>query len=235
MKNIRLTGFNKVTEDSVEEVYRYNCFKWLFENSDEVFVDGKLISENTKLSYLTSSFNIKPMPKKIEPSQIKEGVEIGEKDFVELEIKRVERILLKIENDNNNFILYKKGEIYLEFLRQQSVQNVEDKPQQQQVKYTANEKALVYLFDLDTLGKQVPYNRTEGSLDAKELKRIGKEKGFDKPDTFYRGVKAVLKFDRNKEQDLQNISKDWLSVVKNLSNNWEQTKKYLIDKELLKE
>lgn len=130
MKKIRLTGFNNVTVDNVEQAFRKNCFTWLFENSDKVFVDGKLISENTKLSYLTSSFNIKPMPKKIETSDTKEGVEIGEKDFVELEIKRVERILLKIENDNNNFILYKKGEIYLEFLRQQSVQNLEDKPQQ---------------------------------------------------------------------------------------------------------
>ena len=114
-------------------------------------------------------------------------------------------------------------------------QVVKEIPQQQRVKYTAKETALAYLFDLDTKGIKVPTNRTEGGLNAGELKIIRKEKGFEKPDTFYRGVREVLKFDRNKEHELQNISKDWLNAVRNLSNNWEQTKKYLIDKELIRE
>ena len=107
--------------------------------------------------------------------------------------------------------------------------------QVKKIKYTANEKALAYLFDLDTNGEQVPKNRVEGCYDAKEIKKIGLNKGFDKPDTFYRGVIKVLSYDRNKKENLQHISADWINAVKDLSTNWEETKRYLISKELFGE
>lgn len=97
-----------------------------------------------------------------------------------------------------------------------------------EVKFIAKEYALAYIFDLYANGQQVPTNRVEGGLNAKELNRIGKEeKGFNKPDTFYRAVKDVLKLDLNKKAELQGISKDWIDAVKNLSTNWGKTKEYL--------
>jgi hypothetical protein len=108
---------------------------------------------------------------------------------------------------------------------------------QKPVKYTANEYALAYIFDLFAKGQQVPTNRVEGSLNAKEIKEDSSIfSNYDKaPDTFYRAVKYVLNFDLNKPTDLQNISKDWLNAVSNLSNNWERTKQYLQNKKLIGE
>lgn len=108
---------------------------------------------------------------------------------------------------------------------------------QKPIKYGANEYALTYIFDLYAIGQQVPINRIEGSFDAKKIKQdASKFPMYDKaPDTFYRAVKSVLKYDLNKPTDLQNISKDWLNAVRNLSTNWVITEQYLKDKNLIGE
>lgn len=108
---------------------------------------------------------------------------------------------------------------------------------QKPIKYGANEYALTYIFDLYGIGQQVPINRIEGSFDAKKIKQdASKFPYYDKePDTFYRAVKSVLKYDLNNPTDLQNISKDWLNAVSNLSTNWVTTEQYLKDKELIGE
>ena len=108
---------------------------------------------------------------------------------------------------------------------------------QKPIKYGANEYALTYIFDLYAIGQQVPINRVEGSFDAKKIKQdASKFPMYDKaPDTFYRAVKSVLEYDLNKPTDLQNISKDWLNAVRNLSTNWVITEQYLKDKNLIGE
>ncbi len=108
---------------------------------------------------------------------------------------------------------------------------------QKPIKYGANEYALTYIFDLYAIGQQVPINRIEGSFDAKKIKQdASKFPMYDKaPDTFYRAVKSVLEYDLNKPTDLQNISKDWLNAVRNLSTNWVITEQYLKDKNLIGE
>ncbi len=108
---------------------------------------------------------------------------------------------------------------------------------QKPIKYGANEYALTYIFDLYATGQQVPINRIEGSFDAKKIKEdASKFPNYDKaPDTFYRAVKNVLTYDLNKLTDLQNISKDWLNAVRNLSANWVTTEQYLKDKKLIEE
>lgn len=108
---------------------------------------------------------------------------------------------------------------------------------QKPIKYGANEYALTYIFDLYAIGQQVPINRIEGSFDAKKIKQdASKFPMYDKaPDTFYRAVKSVLEYDLNKPIDLQNISKDWLNAVRNLSTNWVITEQYLKDKNLIGE
>jgi len=109
--------------------------------------------------------------------------------------------------------------------------------EQKPIKYGAKEYALTYIFDLYATGKQVPINRIEGSLDVKKIKQdVSKFPMYDKaPDTFYRAVKSVLEYDLNKPTDLQNISKDWLNAVRNLSTNWAKTEQYLKDKKLIGE
>lgn len=109
--------------------------------------------------------------------------------------------------------------------------------EQKPIKYGAKEYALTYIFDLYATGKQVPINRIEGSFDAKKIKQdVSEFPMYDKaPDTFYRAVKSVLEYDLNKPTDLQNISKDWLNAVRNLSTNWVITERYLKDKNLIGE
>ncbi|MGI6290975.1 MAG: hypothetical protein ACOXZH_00885 [Bacteroidales bacterium] len=109
--------------------------------------------------------------------------------------------------------------------------------EQKPIKYGAKEYALTYIFDLYAIGQQVPINRIEGSFDAKKIKQdASKFPMYDKaPDTFYRAVKSVLEYDLNKPIDLQNISKDWLNAVRNLSTNWVITEQYLKDKNLIGE
>src|SRR5574344_2059789 len=108
---------------------------------------------------------------------------------------------------------------------------------QKPIKYGANESALTYIFDLYAIGQQVPINRIEGGFDAKKIYQdASKFPMYDKaPDTFYRAVKSVLEYDLNKPTDLQNISKDWLNAVRNLSTNWVITEQYLKDKNLIGE
>lgn len=100
-------------------------------------------------------------------------------------------------------------------------------------KFIANEKALAYIFDLYATGKQIPENHTEGGLSAKEIKKIGAEKGFDKPDTFYRAVRNVSKYDLSRKRDLNNISHGWLTAVETLSDHWDKTREYLIQQGLI--
>jgi hypothetical protein len=126
---------------------------------------------------------------------------------------------------------FKKTQPNIEPLPPQPI--VKQKP----IKYGANEYALTYIFDLYAIGQQVPINRIEGSSDAKKIKQdASKFPMYDKaPDTFYRAVKNVLQYDLNNPTDLQNISKDWLNAVRNLSTNWVITEQYLKDKNLIGE
>lgn len=126
---------------------------------------------------------------------------------------------------------FKKTQPNIEPLPPQPI--VKQKP----IKYGANEYALTYIFDLYAIGQQVPKNRIEGSFDAKKIKQdASKFPMYDKaPDTFYRAVKSVLEYDLNKPTDLQNISKDWLNAVRNLSTNWVITEQYLKNKNLIGE
>lgn len=126
---------------------------------------------------------------------------------------------------------FKRTQPNIEPLPPQSI--VKQKP----IKYSAKEYALTYIFDLYAIGQQVPINRIEGSFDAKKIKQdASKFPMYDKaPDTFYRAVKSVLEYDLNNPTDLQNISKDWLNAVRNLSTNWVITEQYLKDKNLIGE
>lgn len=101
--------------------------------------------------------------------------------------------------------------------------------------FIANEYALAYIFDLFASGKLIPVNRTDGGYNKKELIKQGFELyQFDEnKDTFYRAVKHVASFDLNNQQHLKNISQSWIEAVKFLSKDWNETEKYLKEKELI--
>lgn len=135
------------------------------------------------------------------------------------------------------YLQAKRESIYIDLINEIKALPPQPIVKQKPIKYGANEYALTYIFDLYAIGQQVPINRIEGSFDAKKIKQdASKFPMYDKaPDTFYRAVKSVLEYDLNKPTDLQNISKDWLNAVRNLSTNWVITEQYLKDKNLIGE
>ena len=78
--------------DNVEIYYKKKYNKWLFDYSDEVFIDGELIDKSQKLGITLSSFNIKPEPKKIEVSGYLDGSKLTEERFLNFEIIRVMKL-----------------------------------------------------------------------------------------------------------------------------------------------
>jgi len=144
------------------------------------------------------------------------GIDINKSPF-KTQFKRIKKECKK----SSNILLTKVN-------NKQAINN-EVKP----IKYKAKENALAYIFDLWANGNQIPLNRVEGGINAKELKRIGKEVyKFEKPDTFYRAVRNVLEYDLNNKDYLEQISLDWYNAVKQLSKNWEKTEQYLKEKKL---
>lgn len=103
--------------------------------------------------------------------------------------------------------------------------------------YKADEYALTYIFDLYASKKELPANRVDGGLDAKQIKEdSGRFPTFQKkPDTFYRAVLRVVTFNLSSEVFLRQISKDWYNAVRDLSSNWDITYQYLKEKNLTKD
>lgn len=158
-------------------------------------------------------------------------------------LERIKRNISKwslILNDLNEaqelqqFISKTMADIDLQIERYSKIPQAQPTSQSSQPKFIANEYALAYILDLYANGKQIPYNRIEGGFDAKELKQTGTKRGL-KGDTFYRAVMKVAKYDLNKKEHLEAISKDWLRAVKVLSKDWNTVLKYLEAKQLLKE
>ena len=77
-------------------------------------------------------------------------------------------------------------------------------------------------------------DKGDGGYDQQRIYKIGEAKGW-KGNTFMKAVRAVVKFDINKESELQKISKDWYDAVIELSENPELIKTYLQQKGLQKE
>ena len=184
--------------------------------------------------------------------------ETNKKRFSELTGKSIKEVFLKEQielytyanhrfnrfGDYANEMFNKYQPVFIEALEywKTEFENLKALPpqpivKQKPIKYGAKEYALTYIFDLYAIGQQVPINRIEGSFDAKKIKQdASKFPMYDKaPDTFYRAVKSVLEYDLSKPTDLQNISKDWLNAVRNLSTNWVITEQYLKDKNLIGE
>ncbi|MEJ5993469.1 hypothetical protein WG904_03485 [Pedobacter sp. Du54] len=101
-------------------------------------------------------------------------------------------------------------------------------------KYNANERALAYIFDLYANNERIPINIVEGSFDKKAILEVGKKKGFEAPDTFYRAVKQMSNL-TDKKEFIQSVSKRWIEAVEKLSIDWPKTKRYLITKGLIGE
>ncbi len=87
--NINLLGLKGT---NIEDYYKvqFNC--WKFDNSDEVKLDGEVLSKNEKIILRMSLRGKNKVSGIIEMSDIVDGNELTEHKFIELEINRVNNI-----------------------------------------------------------------------------------------------------------------------------------------------
>lgn len=231
-------GFNKINKEEFEilhlywhkingleeiENYQSNTF---FLNKEDYFTQNE---DSSEILFLKNELN-----------KLKE---LGQ------EIKKAEKVILSnfetylpgLELDDEMdfwFDCIKSNSRNIDFIKQkisiESQIQVNNTPTTKKQEYRANEFALVYIFDLYAKGKRIPINEIEGGL-AKKVIESNKPKNCTiKPNTFYKAVQGINRdFDVNKKRDLENISKRWKEVLKELSNDWETLKNYLTEKELM--
>ncbi len=143
---------------------------------------------------------------------------------------KVERLeVLKqnlIEFKKPSFHHIAKIDRFIKFCTEKNIQSTK--------KYTAKEVALSYILETYSKCERLPINRVDGGYDQKRIYKIGEAKGL-KGNTFMKAIRDVVKFDINKESELQKISKDWYDAAIELSENPELIKTYLQQKGLQKE
>jgi len=81
----RLLSLVGLTENA-QQFYKVKFNRWLFENSDNVWIDGELISKNEKIAIQAAFFNIKPEPKTMEVDGLSKGRPLSEKIFIKNEL-----------------------------------------------------------------------------------------------------------------------------------------------------
>ena len=131
-----------------------------------------------------------------------------------------------IEFEKPSFHHIAKIDRFIKFCTEKNIQSTK--------KYTAKEVALSYILETYSKSERLPINRVDGGYDQKRIYKIGEAKGL-KGNTFMKAVRDVVKYDINKESELQKISKDWYDAAIELSENPELIKTYLQQKGLQKE
>ena len=142
-------------------------------------------------------------------------------------IERLEFLKQKmIEFEKPSFHHIAKIDRFIKFCTEKNIQSTK--------KYTAKEVALSYILETYSKSERLPINRVDGGYDQKRIYKIGEAKGL-KGNTFMKAVRDVVKYDINKESELQKISKDWYDAAIELSENPELIKTYLQQRGLQKE
>ena len=97
--------------DNVEQFYRVKYNRWLFEHSDNVWIDGELISKGKKMAILMSTNGISPK-EFVKYDGLSKGVKLTEIEFIERELYFYKK-LNKAEYIKSD---HRKINIYISFL-----------------------------------------------------------------------------------------------------------------------
>ncbi|MCB0455463.1 MAG: hypothetical protein KDC62_08750 [Aequorivita sp.] len=114
MKDFILIGLKG---NDLQGYYNNRFNRWLFDNSDEVKMDGDILTDIEKKTIKLSGYNIKPQPKEIWVSKKTNGSDLTEELFLEIEINIIESLspstVTKMANkkDYLNFLKAKKEKI----------------------------------------------------------------------------------------------------------------------------
>lgn len=113
MKKTILLSLSGLTSSNVDEFYRVKFSRWLFENSDNVWVDGELIDEEEKQAFKFAFYNVRPKPKEIKTDRLWKGFELKESVFIKRELFKYKNIQPEKCNLSSNL----KLETYIHFLQ----------------------------------------------------------------------------------------------------------------------
>jgi len=104
-----MKGFSAMNKDNIDDIYSRRYIRYKFDNSDEVSIDGVLLSNDEKASIKQVGYNIRPTPKETIVSDLINGFEITEKHFIQSELILLNNVNYDLLNLKNRlqFTFYK--------------------------------------------------------------------------------------------------------------------------------
>ena len=115
---IRLMELSRLTDDNIDEIYKELYHKWLFFNSDEVYLDGKLLSKSEKRLMAVAGFKSIDGELKFSSTKKIKGLTLTEDVFINVHIQKYS--LLKKEIPDNETTLKKRTSMMLRYLRRKN-------------------------------------------------------------------------------------------------------------------
>jgi len=111
---IRLLELSGLTDDNIDEKYKELYHKWLFFNSDEVYLDGKLLSKSEKRLIAVAGFKSIDGELKFSSTRKNKGITLTENNFIKEHIKKYSLLINEIPY--NETILNERISMMLEYL-----------------------------------------------------------------------------------------------------------------------
>ena len=111
---IRLLELSGLTDDNIDEKYKELYHKWLFFNSDEVYLDGKLLSKSEKRLMAVAGFKSIDGELKFSSTRKGKGITLTENNFIKEHIKKYSLLINEIPY--KEVLLKKRVSVMLEYL-----------------------------------------------------------------------------------------------------------------------
>ena len=179
-KRIFSTDLAGIKPTNISSKYNSLYTRWKFNNSDEIWIDGKLIPPKEKSLIIMSSYNIIPKPNDIIISETKDGFALEELDFIEQELKEKQPLYKKTIGSKINDTQHKQIKIYLEYLEKRKRELTKNKSTKESKNdFTHKQIAIAYcllgkLITSENVAEILQKHSTNKSTEKLLQKRIHK-------------------------------------------------------------
>lgn len=137
--------------DNLDIYYKKTHTRWLFDYSDEVWIDGKLLEKEEKLAIKGVMYNIQPEPKEIKTSDMLAGSQLTENRFLDYELNRISYINPHDLGQSFNLEDYKA---FLENKKVQITQGETPLQKQGEKKLKLQQIALIHAYENISITKE---------------------------------------------------------------------------------
>ena len=138
---IRLLELSGLTDDNIDEKYKELYHKWLFFNSDEVYLNGKLLSKSEKRLMAVAGFKSIDGELKFSSTRKCKGITLTENNFIKEHIKKYSLLINEIPY--NETILNERTSMMLEYLENKIKQFTPNNPAPEKHKYPVIDKTKI--------------------------------------------------------------------------------------------